>query len=155
LGLDTENMAVNVAKTSSVGAFCVGLAIVVFGSSAPAEAQQAGKSYRIGYLTPFPVPPTAGNRFSANYKLFQETLAERGYVLGQNLSIEYRTSEGRDERLPSLVDELLRLKVDVLLTLGTPPTRAAQQATKTTPIVMVTVLDLVAAGFVSTLSHPG
>ena len=87
--------------------------------------------------------------------MFEETLAERGYVLGQNLSIEYRTSEGRDERLPSLVDELLRLKVDVLLTLGTPPTRAAQQATKTTPIVMVTVLDPVAAGFVSSLSHPG
>jgi putative ABC transport system substrate-binding protein len=74
---------------------------------------------------------------------------------GKNLSIEYRTSEGRDDRLPGLVTELLRLKVDVLLTLGTPPTRAAQQATKTTPIVMVTVLDPVAAGFVNSLSHPG
>jgi putative ABC transport system substrate-binding protein len=119
------------------------------------EAQQAEKSYRIGYLTPFPVPPTEGNRFRPFYKLLEETLAERGYVLGQNLSIEYRTSEGRDERLPSLVGELLRLKVDVLLTVGTPPTRAAQQATKTTPIVMVTVLDPVAAGFVNSLSHPG
>ena len=89
------------------------------------------------------------------YKLFEETLAERGYVLGENLSIEYRTSEGRDERLPGLVAELLRLKVDVLLTLGTPPTRAAQQATQTVPIVMVTVLDPVSAGFVKSLSHPG
>lgn len=144
----------NASKSACVGSLCMALALVVFGSSAPVEAQQAGKSYRIGYLTPFPVPPTE-SRFSANYKLFEETLAERGYVRGQNLSIEYRTSEGRDERLPSLVDELLRLKVDVLLTLGTPPTRAAQQATKTTPIVMVTVLDPVSAGFVSSLSHPG
>jgi putative ABC transport system substrate-binding protein len=147
-------MPMNTSKSVCVGSLCVALALVVFGSSAPVEAQQAGKSYRIGYLTPFPVPPTE-SRFSTNYKLFEETLAERGYVLGQNLSIEYRTSEGRDERLPSLVGELLRLKVDVLLTLGTPPTRAAQQATKTTPIVMVTVLDPVAAGFVSSLSHPG
>ena len=71
------------------------------------------------------------------------------------LFIGHYTSEGRDERLPGLVDELLRLKVEVLLTLGTLPTRAAQQATKTTPIVMVTVLDPVAAGFVSSLPHPG
>src|SRR4029453_12525134 len=88
-------------------------------------------------------------------QLLEQTLAERGYVIGKNLAIEYRSSQGHDERLPSLVDELLRLKVDVLLTLGTPPTRAAQQATKITPIVMVTVLDPVAAGFVSSLSHPG
>jgi len=145
---------VNASKAACVGLFCVALTLVVFGSSAPAEAQQPEKSYRIGYLTPFPVPPTE-SRFSPNYRVFEETLRERGYVLGQNLSIEYRTSEGRDERLPSLVDELLRLKVDVLLTLGTPPTRAAQQATKTTPIVMVTVLDPVSAGFVRSLSHPG
>src|SRR4026208_969928 len=129
-------MSVNASKSACFGSLCVALTFVVFGSSAPVEAQQGGKSYRIGYLTPFPVPPTE-SRFSANYKLFEETLAERGYLLGQNLSIEYRSSEGQDERLPSLVDELLRLKVDVLLTLGTPPTRAAQQATKTTPIVMV------------------
>ena len=127
---------------------------IALASSALTEAQQPGKSYRIGYLTPFPVPPTE-SRFSANYRVFEETLAERGYVLGKNLTIEYRTSEGQDERLSSLLDELLRLKVDVLLTLGTPPTRAAQKATKTTPIVMVTVLDPVSAGFVSSLSHPG
>ncbi|MGH8612875.1 MAG: hypothetical protein ACREYF_12850, partial [Gammaproteobacteria bacterium] len=118
----------NASKTAHVGLFCGALALVVCGWSPSVEAQQPGKSYRIGYLTPFPVPPTE-SRFSPGYKLFEETLAERGYVLGQNLSIEYRTSEGHDERLPSLVDELLRLKVDVLLTLGTPPTRAAQQAT--------------------------
>jgi putative ABC transport system substrate-binding protein len=154
LGLDTENISMNATKTACVGSFCMVLALVVFGSPA-AEAQQAGKSYRIGYLTPFPLPPTEDQAVSAGYKVFEETLRERGYVPGENLSIEYRTSEGQDERLPGLVAELLRLKVDVLLTLGTPPTRAAQQATKTTPIVMVTVLDPVSAGFVSSLSHPG
>ena len=148
-------MSVNGRNFACVGSLCVALALVAFGSSGPVEAQQAGKSYRLGYLTPFPVPPTEIQPFSAAYKLFEETLGERGYVLGQNLAIEYRTSEGRDDRLPGLVDELLRLKVDVLLTVGTPPTRAAQQATKTTPIVMVTVLDPVSAGFVSSLAHPG
>ena len=144
----------NAGKTVYVGLFSLALALIAFGTSTVVQADQGGKSYRLGYLTPFPVPPTGG-RFSANYKMFEETLAERGYVVGQNLSIEYRTSEGHDERLPGLVDELLRLNVDVLLTLGTPPTRAAQHATKTTPIVMVTVLDPVAAGFVNSLSHPG
>ncbi|HKQ26763.1 MAG TPA: ABC transporter substrate-binding protein [Burkholderiales bacterium] len=144
----------NPSKSACVGSVCLALALVVFGSSAPAETQQAGKSYRIGFLTPFAVPPTE-SRFSPEYKIFEETLRERGYVVGQNLSIEYRTSEGHDERLPGLVEELLRLKVDVLMTLGTSPTRAAQQATKITPIVMVTVLDPVSAGFVSSLSHPG
>lgn len=74
---------------------------------------------------------------------------------GQNLSIHYRTSSGRAELLPKLVSELLNLNVDVLVTLGTPVTRAAQQATRTMPIVMVTVADPVQSGFVTSLSHPG
>ena len=136
-------------------AISLALTLALCGLPATVQAQQTAKSYRLGYLTPFSVPPTEEKRFKPFYQLLEQTLAERGYVIGKNLSIEYRTSQGHDERLPSLVDELLRLKVDVLLTLGTPPTRAAQQATKTTPIVMVTVLDPVAAGFVSSLAHPG
>lgn len=145
----------NANKSSHARSFCVAVALVLFTWPALVAAQQTGKSYRLGYITPFEIPPTANEDLKAGYKVFEETLAERGYVVGKNISIEYRTSEGHDDRLPSLIDELLRLKVDVLLTLGTPPTRAAQQATKTTPIVMVTVLDPVAAGFVSSLSHPG
>ena len=142
------------SETAYVRMFCVALALFIFGASAPVEAQQSEKHYRLGYLTPMPVPPTE-SRFSPEYRVFEETLRDRGYVQGKNLTIEYRTSEGHDERLPSLVSELLSLKVDVLLTYGTIPTRAAQQATKTTPIVMVTVLDPVSAGFVASLSHPG
>jgi putative ABC transport system substrate-binding protein len=130
------------------------LGVLVLAPAAPLRAEQPQKVYKLGYLTPFPVPP-AESRFTPEYRMFEDTLRERGYVLGQNLSIEYRTSEGHDERLPGLVDELLRLKIDVLLTDGTIPTRAAQRATRTTPIVMVTVLDPVSAGFVNSLAHPG
>jgi putative ABC transport system substrate-binding protein len=141
-------------RTACVARVCVALALLVFASSAPVEAQGAERTYRLGYLTPFPVPPTE-SPWSPEYRLFEETLRERGYVQGKNLSIEYRSSEGHDERLPSLVGELLDLRVDVLLTYGTIPTRAAQKATETVPIVMVTVLDPISAGFVSSLSHPG
>ena len=132
----------------------VGLTLFALACSVPVWAQQTERAYRLGYLTPMPIPP-AQSRFSPEYKLFEETLRERGYVLGKNLLIEYRSSEGHDERLAALASELLSLNVDVLLTYGTIPTRAAQQATKTTPIVMVTVLDPVSAGFVNSLSHPG
>ena len=113
-------------------------------------AEPAPRVYRVGYLTPFP------RSFEASFiPQFEQTLADRGYVLGQNLSIIYKSAEGRDERLPELAASLLKLKIDVFVTHGTPATRAAQQATASIPIVMLTVLDPVNAGFVVTLSHPG
>ena len=78
-----------------------------------------------------------------------------GYVQGQNISIVYRSSDGRDELLPELASQLLQLNVGLLVTFGTLATEAAQRATRTVPIVMVTVLDPVRAGFVANLSHPG
>jgi hypothetical protein len=66
----------NVSKTACVGLLCVALTLVVLGSSAPVEAQQAEKYYRIGYLTPFPLPPTEGNRFRPFYRILEETLAQ-------------------------------------------------------------------------------
>jgi len=66
-------MSVSARNSAYVGLLCVALALVVFGSSAPVEAQQAGKSYRLGYLTPFPIPPTEVQPFSAAYKLFEKT----------------------------------------------------------------------------------
>ena len=126
--------------------------IALSGFVAPAKAatQQTGKVYRIGYLTPFTLPFEADG-----IHVFEQTLRERGYVQGQNISIMYRSSEGRDELLPDLASQLLRLNVDVLVTFGAVATRAAQQATSTVPIVMVTVLDPVHAGFVASLSRPG
>ena len=106
--------------------------------------------HRIGLLTPY-APETEGRW----HKAFEQALLERGYVQGRDVAISYRFAQGRDERLPALAAELLQLKVDVLLTVGTPATRAAQRATSTVPIVMVTVLDPVHAGFVANLSRPG
>jgi ABC-type uncharacterized transport system substrate-binding protein/ABC-type glycerol-3-phosphate transport system substrate-binding protein len=126
--------------------------IALSGFVAPAKAatQQTGRVYRIGYLTPFTLPfETDG------IHVFEQALRERGYVQGRNLSIMYQSSEGRDELLPDLASKLLRLNVDVLVTFGAVATRAAQQATSTAPIVMVTVLDPVHAGFIASLSHPG
>src|SRR5262244_3384172 len=96
-------------------------------------AEPAPRVYRVGYLTPFP------RSFEASFiPQFEQTLADRGYVLGQNLSIIYKSAEGRDERLPELAASLLKLKIDVFVTHGTPATRAAQQATASIPIVMLT-----------------
>jgi putative ABC transport system substrate-binding protein len=126
------------------------IALSGFAAPAKAAARQTRKVYRIGYLSPFTLPFEADG-----IHVLEQTLRERGYVQGQNLSIMYQSSEGQDELLPDLAAKLLRLNVDVLVTFGTVATRAAQQATSTVPIVMVTVLDPVHAGFVASLSHPG
>ena len=118
----------------------------VSGASAP---QTAGV-LRIGYLTAFPLQLEA-----EGLQVFEQTLRARGYVPGQNISIAYRSSDGHDERLPELASQLIQLNVSLLVTFGTLATEAAQRATSTIPIVMVTVLDPVHAGFVASLSHPG
>ena len=124
------------------------LASLVGPLSSEARAEEA--SYTIGFLTPY-TPETEARWHTA----FEQALQERGYAPGRNVSILYRYAQGHDELLPGLVAELLRFKADVLLTVGTPATRAAQRGTKTVPIVMVTVLDPVHAGFVANLSRPG
>ncbi len=118
----------------------------------PVEAQQAGKVYRIGWLRFRSSPPTGPNHVA-----FRQGLRELGYVEGQNYVIEYRSAEGKSERLPDLAAELVRLKVDVIVTgAGTPVNLAAQGATRTIPIVMVGVnVDPVKAGFVISLARPG
>ena len=126
------------------------IALSGFVAPAKAAAQQTGKVYRIGYLSPFTLPFEADG-----IHVFEQALRERGYIQGQNLAILYQSSEGRDELLPDLASRLLGLNVDVLVTFGGVATRAAQQVTRTVPIVMVTVLDPVQAGFVDGLSHPG
>jgi ABC-type uncharacterized transport system substrate-binding protein len=84
-----------------------------------------------------------------------EGLRERGYIPGQNLVIECRGTEGRDERAPARAAELLSLKPDLIVAVGTPNVRAAKQATSTIPIVMVGVSNPVERGLVASLAHPG
>jgi putative tryptophan/tyrosine transport system substrate-binding protein len=86
---------------------------------------------------------------------FGQGLRDLGYVEGKNIHLEYRFIQGDRARIPSIVSELLQLNVNVIIT-GTPPVmRALKEATKTTPIVMVTTQDPVAAGYVDSLAHPG
>jgi putative ABC transport system substrate-binding protein len=114
-----------------------------------AEAQQAKKVPRIGILSP--LSSSADDLLDA----FRQGLRELGYVEGRNIVIEYRSAEGRNDRLPELAAELVRLKVDVLVTTGPAAVGAGKQATSTIPIVMGAVGDAVDFGFVASLARPG
>ena len=114
-----------------------------------ARAQQAGKVHRIGFLG------SATAAGSANtVKSLQMGLSEFGYVEGTNIVTEFRWAEGSYDRLPRLVAELIATNVDLLITHGTPGTRAAKQATTTIPIVMAISGDAIATGLVSSLARP-
>jgi putative tryptophan/tyrosine transport system substrate-binding protein len=115
-----------------------------------AEAQQPNKVPRIGFLAN--ATPSAD---AVRYDAFRQGLRELGYVGGKNIVVEYRSSEGKSDRLPSLVAELLRFNVDVIVTTGPTVTRAAKQATVTIPIVFAQESDPVGSGFVSSLARPG
>jgi putative ABC transport system substrate-binding protein len=117
-----------------------------------AEAQQPKKVHRIGYLSSFE------SAFeSTRAEAIRSALREHGYIEGQNIAIEYRYSEGKQERYPELVAELLRLKVDIIVAAGgSGPVRAAKNATKTIPIVMVGGgADPIEAGLIESLARPG
>ena len=86
---------------------------------------------------------------------FRQGLRQLGYLEGKNINIEYRYGEGKPARLPSLVRELIDLKVELIVTHGFPPARAAKQATTTIPIVMAVIGDAVGAGLVASLARPG
>ena len=116
-----------------------------------AEAQQAPRVYRIGWLSAGPPPPTPTIQMQA----FQEGLRDLGYVEGHNLMIEYRYGEGKPERLREVAAELVQLPVDVIVAVGASGTRGAQRATRTIPIVMTGNYDPVGEGFVASLARPG
>jgi putative ABC transport system substrate-binding protein len=122
------------------------------GAPLAAGAQQtAGKLWRIGVLSFTRFPGSENQRIEA----FRQGLRDLGYVEGRNLTIEYRYSDGKDDMSPVLAAELVRLRVSVIATYGTKATRAAKQATSSTPVVMLTVLDPVGAELVASLSRPG
>ena len=113
-----------------------------------ARAQQVGKVYRIGILETIPAAQNA-----ANLDALRKGLRDLGYVEGRNLVIEYRSADGRAERFPDLASELVRLKVDLIVTRGTPAARAAKIATGTIPVVMATMGD--PRAIVASFAHPG
>jgi ABC-type uncharacterized transport system substrate-binding protein len=129
--------------------------ITLIGSAAAAwplaaKAQQGGKRATIGLLG----SGTAGAQ-SQWTAAFVQRMRELGWSEGRNLAIEYRWAEGRTEPLPELADELVRLKVDVIVTHNTPPPLAAKQATSVIPIVFATAGDPVGTGIVASLARPG
>ena len=115
-----------------------------------AEAQQAKKVPRIGVLL---TNPRAA--MSARTEAFQHGLRELGYVEGKNIVIELRSADGKVDRLPELVAELVRLKVDCIVTGGSTATRPAKEATATIPIVMAQGGDPVGAGIIASQAQPG
>ena len=134
-------------------------ALIVAGVSLPAlvgagavHAQMPNKVWRVGFLSPRHLDFVDADSI---YGPFTQGMRELGYIVGKNLLIEWRSSEGKAERLPQLAAELVRLKPDALATGGTPAALAARKATTTIPIVMINVGDPVGSGLIKSLARPG
>jgi putative tryptophan/tyrosine transport system substrate-binding protein len=112
------------------------------------EAQPAGKIYRIGYLS-------LGSPSNGVSRPFRDTLLQLGYVEGRNVLFEARFADAKVDQLPGLAADLVHRNVDLIVTIGTPPVKAAKEATATIPIVMAGSADPVEHGFVTSLAHPG
>jgi len=132
------------------GALVVALVLSSIAAPLAVDAQRPEKLHRIGMLER---TSTAIN--AANLEGFRQGLRELGYVEGKSFVIEYRSADGRDERFPSLAAELVRLKVDLILTRGTSAALAAKNATGTIPVVITGVGDPVGQGVVASLARPG
>ena len=134
---------------SAIGCI-VTLTLSLLAAPLAAEGQPAGRLPRIGFLGNSTAPLEA-NLVGP----FREGLRDLGYVEGQNIRIEYRWAEGKYERFPALIAELLALKVDLIVTAGTPAALAVKKGTTSTPLVMVAVGDPIGTGLVASLARPG
>ena len=114
------------------------------------EAQQTGKIFRIGYLD-----NSTASSVAVLLDTFRQELSKLGWIEGKNITIDYRFAEQKNERLPELVSDLVRLKVDLIVTVGRGPALAAKSATTTIPIVMTSPGDPVGEGLVASLARPG
>jgi len=133
-------------RRTFIGTFAGSLLAVALASLAQPQA----KVWRIGMLENRSIVLNA-----ANIDAFRQGLQQLGYKEGQNFEIAYRSSDGRDERFPGLASELVRLKVDLIVTRGTPAALAAKTATRTIPVVMAASGDPVGSGLIASLAHPG
>jgi putative tryptophan/tyrosine transport system substrate-binding protein len=141
----------SIGRPKNKKAFGLASAALLVALCSSAESQQPKKIPRIGYVGGTDDPSTPGRFVNA----LREGLRDLGYIEGKNILIEYRSTEGKSDRYPAVVTELLQLKVDVIVSPTPRAIRAAMQATKTIPIVMVTPIDPVASGLVDSLSRPG
>ncbi len=122
-------------------------------SSSAQAAQQIGQITRIGFLTGQNAP--VSNTVDPNVDAFRQSLRQLGYIEGKTLIVEYRGASGKIERMPELVAELIGLGVNIIVTVGMPAVIAAKKATSTIPIVTANADNLVDAGVVASLAHPG
>jgi putative tryptophan/tyrosine transport system substrate-binding protein len=143
-------------RAALAATFVLGLFTGGFSSPLTATAQPAGKVPRIGILSPTaPSEARSPSDLAVLFAAFRQGLRDLGYVEGRNITIESRWAEGNYERLPGLAADLVRLKVNVIVTYGTPASEAAKRATSTIPIVMAAIIDPVASGLVTSLARPG
>jgi putative ABC transport system substrate-binding protein len=130
----------------------IALGALLLALSLPVEAQQTKKIPLIGVLSP-------GSREPDSYlpllEAFRQGLRDRGYVEGENIQLEYRYAEGKLDRMPAFVTELVRLEPAAIVVTAVPAIRAAKQATQTIPIVIISTVDPVAAGIIDSLARPG
>jgi putative ABC transport system substrate-binding protein len=129
---------------------CLLFCAMLFAHSSPINAQQPGRVFRIGILDPSTAAGSAGL-----VKAFRQELNKLGWIEGRNITIEYRFAEQKLERLPDLAADLVRLKIDLIVVVGTPAGLAAKKATTSIPIVFTNAGDPVAAGLVTSLARPG
>jgi len=126
------------------------LSALLFALSVSAHAQQAGKIFRIGFLTATTASGSAGL-----LETFRQELSKLGWIEGKNITLEYRYGEQKPERLTELATDLVRLKVDLIAVVATPAVLAAKKATTNIPIVMVNAGDPVGVGLITSLARPG
>jgi putative tryptophan/tyrosine transport system substrate-binding protein len=126
------------------------LSATLFAPCSFADAQQPAKIFRIGFLD-----PSTASGSKVPVEAFRQELSKLGWIEGKNIVIEYRFAEQKQERLPELAADLVRLKIDLILVSGGPTASVAKKATTTIPIVMTNVGDPVGAGLVASLARPG
>ena len=132
-----------------------GLCAMLLALSLPVRAQQAKSVPRIGYLSRDLHPADSRAPSPRNLEAFRQGLRELGYIEGTNIIIEYRYSDGRNERMPALAEELVRLKVDIIVADSYLAARDAKKVSTTTPIVTTSGADPVATGLAASLARPG
>src|SRR5262245_19332318 len=147
-GSSSVNLKSKIENLKWVG--IVALVIRLAMGGAPVQAQQPAKIPQIGFVS-----TAALSSLSPRLDAFHQGLRELGYIENKNISIEYRSAEGKVGRLADLAAELVRSNVACIVTAGENPTRAAKQATNAIPIITTTVVDPVRDGFVTSLSRPG
>jgi putative ABC transport system substrate-binding protein len=129
---------------------CVVFGALLLALGFSAEAQQSRKVFRIGFLD-----SSTASGMAVLLDAFKQELTKLGWVEGKNIALEYRFAEGKSERLPELAADLVRLKVDLIVTTGDPQASAAKKATTAIPIVMASTSDPVGFGLVASLARPG